>query len=712
VSLSAQCYSLHLARIRASLLGLLGLLIAVAGIGLAPAARAADVLILGSPTTLSFNDSTQTADLTIAAATGERLTVDVTAAALVTSTFWGRGVAIELVRPDGSSFGGAGTVSQQGAFALPAFDSTGTWTLHFAPLSDTTGSFTFVATKPVDTTRAVTPGTPVTVTYPGPGVNVRLTFPATAGTRFTLSVTDSRLTYPFGSGSVGADLLLPGGTGTTIPGELKNGAFYEQDGLFSTSGTATVVLRPDGATGTQKVTIGVVSDATGTLALGRPKTLGTTVPGQNASYTFTGQAGKPLQAFVDDQRFTVGSAGGSTTDGSGVLMRVTAPDGTDLGQISGPGSASGSLGALPESGTYTLRVDPIGDTVGTARLTLRHPQVTTSALRTGTATAVRLTRGDVQRYTFSGRTGQRLGVQVTNLSLTSTRDDLAPRMLLRVVRPDGTVLYTPDDGYPFHTQGLSGPGYVESPSLDQNGTWALELEPELWVTGTARFTARVAAGLAARTVVLDRPVTATVGTPTEWARYTFTGTRGLRPTIDLADPTWRTPNRAPGGAHYVLLRPDGSTFGGFNPTQLDDGTTWGEIARPDNRFDVTGTWTLLVDPLADATGSERFTLHQVRDVTGPLVLGRATSVSITRRGTDALYRFTWDGQGALDWAMDLPGDLVLTDPDGNEVAGATVQEGSTSGRFTGNGTAGTWTLRFDPGPRLGAGRLTLSRAAP
>jgi hypothetical protein len=385
------------ARLRTFILGLLVSLLSVLGlIQLAPTAAAASELTFGSPMTLAFPKPKANTELTFAASAGEKINLKVTAATLTNSFFYGKGIGIELVRPDGTRWN-MGAVGSVTTLTSPLLDATGTWTLRFLPQTDVVGKLTFVATKPVDLVRPITPGTPVTVTYPGDGVDVRLTFPVTAGRRFTLSLTDSQLTFPYRSGTVGAALISPAGVVTQIPAETTTSMFYEHDGWLDEDGTWTVRLQAFGdIRGTQQVLVGVVADPTAPVSLDEAFTVGSMVPGQNAVYRFHAEAGRTLEAFLDQPEFATGSWGGSTED-SGVKVSLYGPDGDYQRLLLNPGWTYGQEVDLPETGDYTIKVDPVSDTVGTARLTLRYPVVRSSDLILDKSVTVGLTRGDHQR---------------------------------------------------------------------------------------------------------------------------------------------------------------------------------------------------------------------------------------------------------------------------------------------------------------------------
>jgi hypothetical protein len=87
----------------------------------------------------------------------------------------------------------------------------------------------------------------------------------------------------------------------------------------------------------------------------------TTVPGQNASLTFSGTA---------SQQVTVRVTGNTM---STLTLKVLRPDGTTLAQTS---SASGTFNLatqLPTTGTYTITIDPLQTNIGSMNVQVTSP---------------------------------------------------------------------------------------------------------------------------------------------------------------------------------------------------------------------------------------------------------------------------------------------------------------------------------------------------
>jgi hypothetical protein len=147
-------------------------------------------------------------------------------------------------------------------------------------------------------------------------------------------------------------------------------------------------------------------------------------PGAVSRFTFTATAGQKV--FVDVPTATL-------PDQCGVVV-LDGPDGKELGSgcvINGDGYVDGTV--LPDSGTYTVLVDPKDRVVGqaTLRLVSDHDQTAATSVG-GSPTTVTIGQpGAVWQITFQGAAGQKLSV----LATASTLPDQCG--LLELDGPDG-----------------------------------------------------------------------------------------------------------------------------------------------------------------------------------------------------------------------------------------------------------------------------------
>ncbi len=682
-----------------------------------PAAKPAaspPALVFGSPVPSVISVAGGTVSYAFSGTKGQRLALKVTGIDFPVDFF--------VTRPDGSTAPGLTCNPGCGEtpISLPTvltanLDATGTWTLTVDPLGDSTGTVTFTAGRPVDTTIAVTSGTTLNLTYKGDGSDVRLTFPAAVGQRVTLGVTASDLNALDGANTdVTATLLRPDGTVGGSLQDLFAPRFAEQQpttsqGLIDTAGTWTLLLHPVQSTsGTQTAKFGLVRDPALTVKVGAATTLRDGTPGQNLVVNATGAtAGRTLDVTLDSASWTSGSEGGDPEGGTGADLSWVDSDGGQHDVI----AAGQSFGAftVPATGAVTLVLDPVADTVGTAVLTIRPPAATTTRLTLGTPTTTKIGRGNSADFTFAGTAGRRLGVQLTATNWVGG----SGRLGLSVLRPDGSVFY--DTG-----TSTTGPEYLEAPALDTSGTWTMVITPSAGSSGTFTFTARQPVDLTG-TLTAGQAVTTKIGTPGQQARYSFHGLKGRRVTLDTSASVWNSitdpDTDGTANSQVSLYRPDGSLFGVFNYLYQDpdqgQNASFGELSAgsPPGLLDVSGTWTLVVAPNGDATGSQTFTLGEVQDVTGSLSLGAAKAMHVTTPGQQGHYTFTWDGQRPLSLSYTgstiTDGEFTLVDPDGTPYAGSPIAKGSAGPiPFPASGRAGTWTLTVDPSSSYLTGSLT------
>src|SRR6185295_17076195 len=132
------------------------------------------------------------------------------------------------------------------------------------------------------------------------------------------------------------------------------------------TGSYTILINPGELTvGSVTSTLyNVPPDVTGTITISGPAvTVTTTTPGQNARLSFSGTAG---------QRVFLGLNATLTNSGiSYAGVSILKPDGTGLGYTTiGNGNGYINTQTLPDTGSYTVLVDPGDFTIGSVTSTL------------------------------------------------------------------------------------------------------------------------------------------------------------------------------------------------------------------------------------------------------------------------------------------------------------------------------------------------------
>ncbi|WP_194714290.1 IPT/TIG domain-containing protein [Noviherbaspirillum soli] len=299
----------------------------------------------------------QNASLTFSGVAGQRIGMRVSGVTVPSA------IAMTLLRPDGTTMASSSYISSYGEyFDAMELTLTGTYTIKLDPRGMGVGSMAVeLYDVPVDVRAEIQPGGPaVTVATTVIGQNASLTFSGVAGQRISMRV--------FGISSPNAiamTLLRPDGTTVASSNYISSyGAFFDVMELRLT-GTYTVKLDPrEMAVGNMTVQLYVLPEEVITaLVPGEPAaTILTTVPGQNLSLSFDGNAGQMVTIYYTDNGFGC------------FAIRLRNPAGGSIRSQYACGS-SGKLDAqlLPTTGTYSLSIDPAEMAVGAIKVGLSIP---------------------------------------------------------------------------------------------------------------------------------------------------------------------------------------------------------------------------------------------------------------------------------------------------------------------------------------------------
>jgi hypothetical protein len=192
------------------------------------------------------------------------------------------------------------------------------------------------------------------------------------------------------------------------------------------------------------------------------------------------------------------------------------------------------------------------------------------------------TPGQNARVTFTGAAGAKVSVRVSNVTANAN-----------------VSLFAPDGSYLARNilVGAAG-GFLDTETLPAAGTYELLLDLQGAATGSATLTLYDVPPDAAFTGTVGGPsVAVSVTVPGQNARLSFGGTAGTRMSLVLSSVTLAS-------SYVSVLRPDGTT-------QVSQ-TLVGPTGRTFT-FDLTqtGTYVVVVDPRAAATGSMTLRLSQV-----------------------------------------------------------------------------------------------------
>lgn len=237
---------------------------------------------------------------------------------------------------------------------LAALPSTGTYTIvgllhsngmHESPVS---ARFTLSETQsqalPVDDSNGVTASTTLV------GQQEDLTFSvATNGENLGLGLSNAVVVAGDQSGwpAVEADVYNPNGTqiGSTYCASNCSLALRNM-----AAGDYLLVLKPHNRyAATFSTQLHLSHDAVGSLVIGTPTTIATSIPGQNASYTFQATAGQNLTLAFSQVNLS--------ESGASLSVQVFDPNGTSVATYGINGTSNPQL-SISTSGTYTLYIAP------------------------------------------------------------------------------------------------------------------------------------------------------------------------------------------------------------------------------------------------------------------------------------------------------------------------------------------------------------------
>jgi RHS repeat-associated protein len=503
-----------------------------------------------------------------------------------------------ILNPDGSTLVSPSYFGTSGGFVdAVTLPQDGTYTILIDPQGTATGSASMtLASVPADATASITPGgSPVTLTTTVAGQNGSLTFSGTSGQRISLDV-DSVTFSGSSCCSATVALLAPDGS-TLVPanyiGTLTSGEVIDATPLPQT-GTYTLVVDPQGqSTGSARFTLyNVPSDTGGTITPGgSPVTVTISTPGQNGTLTFSGSQNQRISLNIDQVSL------GTSSCCSGQVS-IKNPDGSLLVSPTYFGTLGNTFVdtlTLGQTGTYTIVINPQGNATGSARFSLYDVPADPSGTITAGGSAQTVTTtvpGQNATLTFSGSTNQRISLNIDQVTIGSSSCCSGK---VSIKNPDGTTLVAPT----FF--GTLGNTFVDTLTLAQTGTYTITIDPQSNATGSAQLTLYDVPADTTGSISIGGPSqNVTVSTPGQNATLTFAGTAAKNIHLTLSSVTIGTSSCCSG--KVSIKNPDGTTL--VNPTFFGTfGSTTVSATLP-----VDGTYTILVDPQSNATGSATLTL--------------------------------------------------------------------------------------------------------
>jgi Subtilase family len=521
-------------------------------------------------------------------------------------------------------------------------------------------------------------GPPVTITTRAPNENARLRFEGQAGQRVSAKLSAVTIAGSYLS------ILKPDGSALTPKVYVgSSGGFFDTRTL-PTTGSYTILVDPlAGYFGSMTVTLyDVPADVGGPIAPGGAASpVSVSSPGQDGRLTFSGQTGQRISIKLSS--VTISSS----------YVYLLKPDGSTLGSKTYVG-VSGSFAeprTLPVTGTYTILVDPQGAATGSMTVNAYDvPADPTGPIAAGgtAATATATTPGQNARFTFDGGSNQRVSIKLSSVTISSS--------YVSILKPDGTTV----DNRTY--VGPTG-AFVDTSTLPAAGAYTVLIDPQGAATGSMTVTMYDVPPDPGGTITPNGPAaTAAAGTPGQNARFTFEGQAGQRISVKLSPVTISS-------ALVSIVKPDGKALG--NNTFV--GPSGGFVdtrTLPD-----TGTYTVLIDPQAAATGSVTVALYVVPDDTTGAVLIGGPSLTVTMGTPGQNGRIMFDGSAGQRVSLKFTGVTIPTSyvtilrPDGTTLGIKSLV--TTTGRTITLDlpSDGTYAIFIDP-QAAAAGSMTLTLA--
>ena len=523
-------------------------------------------------------------------------------------------------------------------------------------------------------------GPPVTITTRAQDENARLRFDGQAGQRVSVKLSAVTIMASYVS------ILKPDGGALTSKAYVGGAGGFVDTRTLPSTGSYTILVDPQaGSSGSMTVTLyDVPADSGGPITpSGAAIPLSIATPGQDARLTFSGQTGQRIAVKLSS--VTISSS----------YVSLLKPDGSALGGKTYVGTAGSFLDTrtLPSAGTYTILIDPQG--VATGSLTVNAydvPADSGGAITAGGAAAASTaaTPGQNARFTFDGAPGQRISIKLSSVTISSS--------YISILKPDGTAL----GGNTY--VGTAG-AFVDTRTLPAAGGYTILIDPQGAATGSVTVTLYDVPADSGGAITPSGPAaTATTGTPGQNARFTFDGAPGQRISIKLSSVTIAS-------SYVSILKPDGKALG--NNTFVGPSGGFVDVRTlPD-----AGSYTLLVDPQAAATGSMTVALYDVpADMTGSTAIG-GPSLTVTMGTPGQNGRITFDGSAGQRVSLRFTGVTILSSyvtilrPDGTTLGAKNIV--GTSGRTitVDLPVDGTYAIVLDP-QAAATGSITLALTSP
>ncbi|WP_416963453.1 RHS repeat-associated core domain-containing protein [Streptomyces sp. Agncl-13] len=551
--------------------------------------------------------------------------------------------------------------ASNGSLDVDALPATGRYTLYLDPANAATGTAKVTIAHYAEAGTLSPDGAATQSAVTRPGQDGVASFTAETGKKVSLGVTSTgfasyvtlRLYAPDGT-SVDSFIVSSRATTEWDSTALPQTGTYRLEAQPASIGTGTLAI-----TLARPVDVGKLSSTGSTAAVAITRL------GQNAEATFDASAGNDLSLGITENTFT-----------SYFALTVIAPSGAKVGTsvtVSAASAKTVGLSDLPETGTYTVVMDPYSGAQGSFKLTLS-ADLTVAVGIDGASVPVTVSRpGQRVRVTFTSPDSADLGLGLTG----NTINQATYVNLIGSAGGDGDYLAqaAKNTAQAVHVNGLA-----------TGSVYTLLLEPQSAGTGgvTLWLSTPVKAG-----ALSQSGGTGAIARPGQALQYTLDAKAGDGDTVVFTGTT------ITGSTRIMLLAPGATTPSSLG--SLSTSTTDAALRAPL----VAGTYRLLLQPLTPVTGQTTATL--VPDVNaGTLTVGGGTgSATIATAGQNARYTFTGTSGQKLTLSLGSTPPyawyLSVFGPDGKWLVDARyLTTSTTSYAMAALPASGTYTVTVDP----------------
>ncbi|MGW2055007.1 RHS repeat-associated core domain-containing protein [Streptomyces sp. NPDC001840] len=630
--------------------------------------RVEGLLDLAGPTSVTpLSRAGQDGILTFSALLGDSLSLGIDTATVNKSMY------ARLYGPDGdqvfSRYVGA---NGAGAIDLDALTQSGPYTLTLDPDGAATGTVKVTGSHYADA-GILDPAAPaVELPIDRIGQDGRATFTATAGQRISLGTAAS------GLGSyTRMEIRRPNGSQLDFYTVPDNSSAEWDSSVLPDSGTYTIAALPNNALATGRLTM-TLSRPVQLAALsttGGPVAMNIARFGQNAQGAFTANAGAQLTLGVTGNTFT-----------EVVDVSVLAPSGTAV--VNGENVSAGKpatidLSGLPETGSYTVLLEPNRGATGSLTLTLNEDRAVPLTSDGASATADLSRAGQRARIDFTAPDTTSLGFAATGNSVPQSTD-------IRLIPEGGTA-----QSVGSFAKNADGVYYLTG--LTAGKKYTLLLTPASAATGSV--TLWLSKPVAAGALTTASPsATGEVTRPGQQLEYTLGAAAGDGFAVVFSATTLTAQSS-------IRHLPPGATadvsVGSLRTTDIDVA-----LRAPL----AAGTHRVLVQPNAPATGRTTATLVRDVDAGAATVGGPQKPITVSTPGGHGHLTFTGTKGQKLTLGITAPASewvLSIFGPDGKWLVNERSMSASTlSYALAALPADGVYTLTLDPGA-LKTGTYTL-----